>query len=335
MTASSVRQQGASAAPLLQVDNLRTHFITRWGVVKAVDGVSFSVGHGEIFGLVGESGCGKSVTCLSVMRLVPQPAGKIVGGRILFEGRDLLQLDEAEMRRYRGRRISIILQDPMTSLNPVFTIGDQIAEPVRLHQKARGRDLWERVLSALRLLKIPDPEARLGDYPHQLSGGMRQRVVGAISLTCEPRLLIADEATTALDATIQAQYLALLRDIHRQKGLSIIFVTHDFGIVAKMCHRVAVMYAGKIVELSGVRQLFDQPAHPYTVALLESVPPLDYRVERLASIEGQPPQLYKLPPGCSFSPRCPRSDSRCYQEAPPQVNLDGEHWATCWRLAEA
>ncbi|MBI2916860.1 MAG: ABC transporter ATP-binding protein [Chloroflexi bacterium] len=320
---------------MLQVDDLRTYFFTRWGVVKSVDGVSFSVGRGEIFGLVGESGCGKSITCLSLMRLVPQPAGKIVGGRILFEGRDLLKLGESEMRRYRGRHISIILQDPMTSLNPVFTVGDQIAEPVRLHQRARGRDLWDRAASALRLLRIPDPETRLGDYPHQMSGGMRQRVVGAIALACEPHVLIADEATTALDATIQAQYLALLQEVHEKKGLSIIFVTHDFGIVAKMCHRVAVMYAGKIVEMASVRELFDHPAHPYTVALLDAVPPLDYRVERLASIEGQPPQLYKLPSGCSFSPRCPRSDSLCVRESPPQVTVDGGHWATCWRLVDA
>ena len=317
---------------LLQVEGLRTHFFTRRGVVKALDGVSFSVQRGETLGIIGESGSGKTVTSLSILRLLPKPGGRIVAGRILFAGTNLLDLSEAEMTSYRGGRISMILQDPMASLNPVFTVGHQVAEPVRQHQGLRGRRLRDEVVSALRLLQIPSPESRLGDYPHQLSGGMRQRVVGGIALSCRPELLIADEPTTALDATVQAQFLALLKDVQRQTNVSIIFITHDFAIVGKMCDRVAVMYAGKIVESAGLRDLFENAAHPYSKGLLDSVPRIDRKAERLSSIEGQPPLLSDLPPGCRFSPRCPRAFDRCRQEEPLAVEVGPGHTASCWRL---
>src|ERR1051325_1357629 len=302
--------------PLLQVEDLRTYFYTRRGGVKAVDGVTFEVGPGETLGLVGESGSGKTMTSLSLLRLVPQPGGKIVGGKILFEGVDLLQLSENEMRNYRGSQLSMILQDPMASLNPVYTVGEQVAEPLRQHQHLSGTTLWDKATEALRLLRIPSPRERLANYPHQMSGGMRQRVVGGIAISCLPKLIIADEPTTALDATIQAQYLALLKDVQRQTNVAMIFVSHDFGIVAKMCDRVAVMYAGKIVGTATVRELFSNPRHPYTIGLVNSVPRLDRKVERLASIEGQPPSLLNLPPGCRFAPRCYAAFDRCRVEEP-------------------
>jgi oligopeptide/dipeptide ABC transporter ATP-binding protein len=317
---------------ILQVEDLRTYFSTRIGEVKAIDGVSFYVREGETLGIVGESGSGKTVTSLSILRLVEKPAGKIVGGKIIFEGKDLLELSEEEMRSYRGKMISMILQDPMASLNPVFTISDQVAEPVQLHQKLQGHQIIEAVISALRMLKIPAPETRLRDYPHQMSGGMKQRVGGAIAISCHPKLLIADEPTTALDATIQAQYLALLRDIQRQTNVAIIFITHDFGIVAKMCHRVAVMYAGKIVETAATRELFERPKHPYTIALLNSVPRLERKVERLYYMEGQPPQLVNLPPGCRFHPRCPDVQEICREQEPPEVEISDGHFVSCWRV---
>jgi len=319
--------------PLLQVEDLRTHFLSRWGTAKAVDGVSFSVFPGETLGLVGESGCGKSVTCLSILRLVPQPAGKIVGGRILWDGEDLLNKSEVEMRRIRGRCISMILQDPMTSLNPVFSIGNQVAEGIAIHQRLKGKALWQKTVEVLGLVRISSPQARLREYPHQFSGGMRQRVVGAISIACEPRLLIADEPTTSLDVTIQLQYLTLLKDIQKRTGVAMIFVTHDFGIVAKICDRVAVMYAGRIVEIADVQDLFNKPAHPYTRALLDSIPNLDEEVDRLYSIEGQPPALHGLPPGCAFAPRCSHVTRRCGDEYPAEVFLNPGHMARCWEAA--
>ena len=322
-----------AAAPLLQVEDLRTHLFTRRGVVKAVDGVSFSLDAGETLGIVGEPGSGKTMTSLSLLRLVPQPGGKIVGGKILFDGVDLLQLSEAEMRSYRGSQIAMILQDPMASLNPVYTVGEQVAEPLRQHQHLSGKALWDQVTEALRLLRIPSPRERLRSYPHQLSGGMRQRVVGGIAISCLPKLIIADEPTTALDATIQAQYLAHLKDLQRQTNVAMIFVSHDFGIVARMCDRVAVMYAGTIVETASVRELFQHPRHPYTIGLLNSVPRLDQRVERLASIEGQPPALLNLPPGCRFAPRCYAAFDRCQAEAPEPVELGDGHVAACWKVA--
>jgi len=319
---------------VLEVKDLRTSFFTRRGEVKAVDGVSFYVREGETFGIVGESGCGKSVTGLSILRLLPEPAGKIVGGKIILEGTDLLQLSKAQMRGFRGRKISMILQDPMTSLNPVYTVGDQIAESVRLHQKLPAADMVrDEVISALRLLKIPAPERRLHDYPFQLSGGMRQRVVGAIAMSCHPRLLIADEPTTALDATIQAQYIALFKDVQKTTNVAIIFITHDFGVIAQMCHRVGVMYAGKFVEKAATRELFDAPRHPYTIALINSVPRLDRKDERLFSIEGQPPSMMDLPPGCRFAPRCSSAQDICVQQEPPEVKVGEEHFVSCWRAS--
>ncbi|HEV8639636.1 MAG TPA: ABC transporter ATP-binding protein [Methylomirabilota bacterium] len=320
--------------PLLEVKDLRTWFFTRWGVVKAVDGVSFTLGASETLGLVGESGCGKSMTALSILRLQPRPAGRIVGGQVLLQGEDLLQKSEREMRRIRGRQISMILQDPMQSLNPVFSVGAQIAEALRIHQGLEGPTLWEQAREMLRRVKIPSPELRLRAYPHQMSGGMRQRVVGAISLACRPAILIADEPTTSLDVTIQAQYLRLLKGLQEEMGLALIFITHDFGIVAKMCDRVAVMYAGRIVESAEVRELFNHPRHPYTVALLNSVPRLETKIERLSSIEGQPPLLYDLPPGCPFAPRCPHARDRCRDEYPPEVAVKDGHRVSCWMPAE-
>jgi oligopeptide/dipeptide ABC transporter ATP-binding protein len=315
--------------PILAVRDLQTYLFTRWGVVKAVDQVSFTLSHGETLGLVGESGCGKSMTCLSIIRLLPQPAGRIVGGQLFFEGEDLLAKSEAEMREMRGKKISMILQDPMTSLNPVFTVGHQLMEPLRIHQGLSGRRLWDKAVELLRAVRISAPESRLTAYPHQFSGGMRQRLVGAMALACQPSLLIADEPTTSLDVTVQAQYLALLKALQQESGFAMIFITHDFGIVAEMCDRVGVMYAGKLVEMAPVRELFNQPKHPYTEALLRSVPTLD-SVERLSSIEGQPPQLYNLPQGCSFAPRCPYAMEQCRRAEPPKLGT-AAHWATCWR----
>lgn len=318
----------------LEVHNLQTYFFTRWGTVKAVDGVSFSLEQGESLGLVGESGCGKSITCLSLLRLVPQPAGRIIGGEVLLEGENLLEKSKEEMTKLRGSKISMIVQDPMTSLNPVFTIGNQLTEAIRIHRGLKGKSLWERAVELLKMVRIPSPEMRLRNWPHQLSGGMRQRCVAAISLSCEPRLLIADEPTTSLDATIQVQFLRLLRELQQQTGLSLILVTHDFGIVARMCTRVAVMYAGKIVEMAEVRELFNHPAHPYTEALMKSLPKVEERVERLLSIEGEPPRLYDIPPGCPFAPRCSYAEDRCRVDPPPMRERQKYHWVRCWRYRQ-
>ena len=315
---------------ILDVRDLKTYFFTRRGVIKAVDGVSFSLEEGGTVGLVGESGCGKTVTCLSILRLVPKPTGRIVGGQIIFNGEDLLSKSEKEMRSYRGRRLSMVLQDPMTSLNPVFTIGAQTAEPLKIHQGLKGRSLWKKVKEMLRLVQIPVPEVRIRDYPHQMSGGMRQRVVGAISLSCRPHLLIADEPTTSLDLTIQSQYLRLLKEIQQETGVSMLFITRDFGIVAKMCDRVVVMYAGKIVETAEVRELFNKPRHPYTVALMKSVPKLETRVETLFAIRGQPPSLLNLPEGCFFYPRCEHGDEKCQHQYPSQAVVSEGHYVSCW-----
>ena len=279
------------AEEILAVKNLKTYFFTRRGIVKAVDDVSFSVAKGETLGLVGESGSGKSITCLSILRLVPRPAGRIVSGQIVLAGDDLLSKSEREMKQVRGKRISIILQDPMTSLNPVFTIGYQVGVPIALHQRLDKKSVGEKVLDMLHKVRIPSPKVRIKDYPHQMSGGMRQRIAGAMALSCQPKLLIADEPTTALDVTIQAQILKLLKEMQQEFRLSMIIVTHDLGIVAKVCDRVVVMYAGKLVECAGVRDLFNNPMHPYTRALLDSLPKLDKDVKRLYTIEGQPPDL--------------------------------------------
>ena len=322
-----------SEAPVLKVENLRTYFRTRWGEVKAVDGVSFELRKGETLGIVGESGSGKSVTMLSMMRLIPMPPGRIVEGSITLDGEDLLQLSESEMSKVRGSKIALIIQDPMTSLNPVFTIGNQVTEAIRIHQDIPKRSVMEKALEVLRKVNIPAAESRIRDYPHQLSGGMRQRVVGAIGISCQPLVLIADEPTTSLDVTIQAQYLKLLRDLQEELNMAMIFITHDFGIVAKMCDRVAVMYAGKIVEVGSVRDIFNKPSHPYTEALLASVPKMEEDVDRLYAIEGQPPLLHDLPVGCSFADRCPYVMDRCREEYPPEFPVDEGHYSACWRLA--
>ena len=315
---------------VLEVRDLRTYFVTRWGVVKAVDGVSFNLRRGETLGIVGESGSGKSVTTLSIMRLVPSPPGHIVGGQVLLEGDDILQLSEGEMEQVRGSRIGMVLQDPMTALNPVFDIEDQVGEALKIHKGLGGEALKDTVIDMLRKVRIPAPDVRIKDYPHQLSGGMRQRVVGAIGISCDPAVLIADEPTTSLDATIQAQYLRLLRELQESTGVGIIFITHDFGIVAKMCDRVAVMYAGRIVEQGDVRQIFNNPSHPYTEALIQSVPKMEVKEERLYSIPGQPPALWDLPGGCSFAPRCRYVHDKCMEEYPPHFTVDEGQRAACW-----
>jgi len=286
---------------VLEVNDLQTHFFTRLGIVKAVDGVSFNVRKGETLGIVGESGCGKTITARSLLRLVPKPAGRIVNGQILLKGEDLLQKSEKEMRSIRGRRISMIMQDPQTSLNPLFTIGNQLREALGQEYKETSKNMVQRSVDALKRVNVAAPERRIHDYPFQMSGGMKQRVVGAIAMSCEPDLLIADEPTTALDVTIQLQYLRLLKEIQANTGLAIIFITHDFGVVARMCDRVAVMYAGRIVEQGLVRDIFDHPSHPYTEALIASVPKLEEQVDWLYSIEGQPPLLMNLPEGCRLT----------------------------------
>jgi oligopeptide/dipeptide ABC transporter ATP-binding protein len=298
-----------------------------------VDGVSLAVGEGETLGIVGESGSGKTTLALSLLRLLP-PAARIVGGEIWFEGEDLLRKSHAEMRRVRGRRIAMILQDPLASLNPLFTVGDQVAEPLRVHEGATRASAWARARDLLRAVRIAAPEARVGEYPHQLSGGMRQRIVGAIAISCGPRLLIADEPTTSLDLTIQAQYLRLLRDLQRDHGLAMVFITHNLGIVARMCDHVAVMYAGRVVEAGPVARIFSAPAHPYTRALLESIPRMRDGRARLTAIEGQPPDPAALPPGCAFHPRCPSVTDPCRREAPPELAVADGHRARCWLVGE-
>lgn len=290
---------------ILEVKNLQTNFTTKWGTVKACDGISYSVKRGETLGIVGESGSGKSVTALSIMRLIQSPPGEIVGGEVILNGRDILKISERQMTSVRGGEISMILQDPMQALNPVFDINDQVGEAIGIHQKLRGKKRWEKVVDALRKVRIPAPQTRAKDYPHQLSGGMRQRVVGAIGISSNPDVIIADEPTTSLDVTIQAAYLRLLKQIQSETGAAIVFITHDFGIVAKMCDRVAVMYAGRIVEMADVREIFNNPLHEYTKALIGSVPKLEEKTGRLPQIEGQPPLLYDLPPGDTFAPRSP------------------------------
>ena len=319
---------------ILEVKDLHTYLFSRWGVVKAVDGVSFSLRQGESLGIVGESGCGKTMTALSLLRLTPRPASRIVKGEILLEGENLLEKSEKEMRQVRGRKISMILQDPQTSLNPVFTVGNQLLEALSIHHGDGKRDLKSRAINVLNRVKVAAPEQRVRDYPHQMSGGMKQRVVGAISISSDPQIIIADEPTTSLDVTIQAQYLRLLREIQEETGLSLIFITHDFGIVASMCDRAMVMYAGRTVESGPVREIFNNPAHPYTQALINSVPKMEERVERLSSITGQPPALWNLPQGCRFAPRCPYADQRCHYEYPPSFAAGDNHSADCWRLAE-
>ena len=324
--------------PLLAISDLKTHFFTRDGVVRAVDGVSCAIGAGETLAVVGESGCGKSVTALSILRLVPQPPGRIVGGAIRFEGRDLLALGEAAMRHIRGNEISMIFQEPMTSLNPVLTVSRQIGETLILHQGLDAGAAAARVIEMLRLVRIPEPERRARQYPHELSGGMRQRVMIAMALACNPKLLIADEPTTALDVTIQAQILDLMRELKAEIGAAIILITHDLGVVAEMAQRVVVMYAGRKVEEAPVRELFRRPRHPYTVGLLASVPRLGATLgrkeaPRLAEIPGVVPSLREPIVGCAFAPRCAYATERCRREAPPLETKAQDHLAACFESA--
>src|SRR5438132_1632489 len=322
--------------PLLDIRSLRTQFFTDDGLVRAVDGVSYSLERGETVGVVGESGCGKSVTALSILRLIPEPPGKIVDGQILFEGTDLLQLSPAEMRRIRGNDIAMIFQEPMTSLNPVFTIGNQIAEAVRLHQGLSKKEALHKAIEMLTLVGIPVPERRVHEYPHQLSGGMRQRAMIAMALSCNPKVLIADEPTTALDVTIQAQILDLMRELQDTLGTAIILITHDMGVVAENADRVVVMYAGRKVEEAKADDLFERPGHPYTKGLLGSLPNLevaartDARRARLNEIKGMVPSLANLPRGCSFAPRCGFATDECRAEYPPLLAHRPGHWVACW-----
>ena len=322
-------------AKLLEVNDLATHFFTQDGVVKAVDGISFHLDEGEILGIVGESGCGKSVSALSIMRLVANPPGRTVRGEVLFDGEDILKLDDAEMRHIRGNRIAMVFQEPMTSLNPVLTIGRQLTETLELHQGMNKTQARDRAAELLRIVGIPDADRRLKDYPHQFSGGMRQRVMIAMALSCNPRLIIADEPTTALDVTIQAQILELMQDLAKEFGTALVIITHNLGVVARYASRVVVMYAGKIIETGSAQEIYHNPRHPYTLGLLASVPRLDATErEKLEAIEGLPPDLIGLPEGCSFAPRCRFAFERCTQETPGLKVTTEAHEAACWRSEE-
>lgn len=327
------------AEPLLRVNDLKTYFYTEEGVVKAVDGISFDVEPGEILGLVGESGCGKTVSALSVLRLIPFPPGKIVSGSVLFDGEDLVRMDEDGIRHVRGNKIAMIFQEPMTSLNPVLTIGRQLTETLELHLKMDRGAATQRAVELLEMVGIPEARSRINDYPHQFSGGMRQRVMIAMALSCNPKLLLADEPTTALDVTIQAQILELLTRLTRELGTAVIIITHNLGVVARYADRVNVMYAGKIVEAASAEDLYHRPRHAYTLGLLKSVPRLDQaRKEKLDPIEGMPPDLVRIPPGCSFRPRCRFAVDRCGEETPPLLPIENNRTSACWeweRVARA
>jgi oligopeptide/dipeptide ABC transporter ATP-binding protein len=316
---------------LLDVRELRTHFATPDGEIRAVDGVSFGVAPGRTLGIVGESGCGKSVTSLSIMGLVPQPPGRIAGGEVMFDGVDLLKLKPGELNELRGNKLSMIFQEPMTSLNPAFTIGDQIVEGIVRHRKVSKRDARDRAIEMLRRVRIPSPEQRFEEYPHRLSGGMRQRAMIAMALACDPHLLIADEPTTALDVTIQAQILDLMRSLRQEVGAAIMLITHDLGVIVELADDVIIMYAGQIVERAPVRDLFSQPQHPYTIGLLGSIPKLHLEQERLAAIEGVVPNPLAMPAGCRFNPRCPFAEKACRDAEPPLTEVRPGHFVACWR----
>jgi len=316
--------------PLLEVSDLKTHFFTDDGVVKAVDGVSFSVDKKESFGLVGESGCGKSITALSIIRLIPNPPGKIVGGNILLEGEDLVNKSEREMQKIRGKEISMIFQEPMTSLDPLFTIGDELVEVLMLHQNLDRKEAMKKSIEMLKIVGIPEAEKRIKEYPHQLSGGMRQRAMIAMALSCNPKLLIADEPTTALDVTIQAQILRLIEDLKDDFSTAVLLITHDLGVVAETCKNVAVMYAGKIVEQGNVDDIFENPLHPYTVGLNNAIPRLDVDKKRLQIIEGNVPNLIDMPKGCKFYPRCPYVMDICRTVEPPLEKKENGHLSRCY-----
>jgi oligopeptide transport system ATP-binding protein len=318
-------------AILLNVKDLRTYFYTDDGVVKAVDGVSYDLEEGETIGLVGESGCGKSVSALSLLRLIPTPPGKIVDGEAWFEGENLLKVDENEIRHIRGNRIAMIFQEPMTSLNPVLTIGRQLTESLELHMRMDRRSATKRAIELLEIVGIPGAPTRIKDFPHQFSGGMRQRVMIAMALSCNPKLLLADEPTTALDVTIQAQILEIMGKLSKEFGTAVIIITHNLGVIARYAQRVNVMYAGKIVEASTSREVYGNPRHPYTIGLLKSVPRLDeVRKDKLVPIEGFPPDLINVPPGCSFYPRCEYRIDKCQQEEPPLALVGEKHYSACW-----
>jgi oligopeptide/dipeptide ABC transporter ATP-binding protein len=320
--------------PILEVRSLSTHFFTEDGVVRAVENVSFEIYPGEILSVVGESGCGKSVTGLSILRLIPTPPGRIVSGEIFFEGKELLRLGEKEMERVRGNEISMIFQEPMTSLNPVFTIGDQIVEALILHQGLDKIEARGRAIEMLDRVKIPSPEVRIDAYPHQLSGGMRQRAMIAMALSCQPKLLIADEPTTALDVTIQDQILRILKEIQREMGMAVMLITHDLGVVAEIADRVAIMYGGRILESGPIEAIFAKMRHPYTKGLLDSIPQLEERRKRLNAIPGQVPNPMDLPIGCKFHPRCNLKIEECKQEEPPLFQVNGDHFSRCIRWKE-
>jgi peptide/nickel transport system ATP-binding protein len=323
----------AEMAPLLRINDLRTSFFTSDGEVRAVDGVTFEIEAGQTIGLVGESGCGKSVTALSIVRLLAKSTGRIVGGEILYRGQDLARLPDAEMRRIRGNEISMIFQEPMTSLNPVMTVGDQIAETVRLHQGASRRDARKRAIEMLRLVKVADAQKRMASYPHELSGGQRQRVMIAMALACTPKLLIADEPTTALDVTIQAQILELIGELQQQLGMAVLLITHDLGVVAERAAEVAVMYGGKIVERAKPEIVFSRPSHPYTVGLLNSMPGRGAPKTRLQAIPGMVPNPLEWPTGCHFRDRCGRADAACAVAQPPLVEIEARHHVACFKAA--
>ncbi len=320
---------------LLEIQNLRTYFDVHGHVLKAVDNVSLSIGKGETLGLVGESGCGKSVTAHSIIQLIPQPPGRIAGGKIFFEGQNILEFSETRMRKIRGCRISMIFQEPMTSLNPVFTVGNQVGEVIRLHQKLSRNEIRNRVVEMFQLVGIPEPEKRLSNYPHQMSGGMRQRVMIAMALACNPHLMIADEPTTALDVTIQAQILDLMNTLKADTGAAILFITHDLGVIAEMAQRVAVMYAGNIVEYTDVKTLYANPKHPYTIGLLESIPARGRKAEdgRLNTIPGIVPSLFNLPEGCLFNNRCPDVFDQCRELKPEMESVGENHIVRCFKYA--
>lgn len=315
---------------ILDIKDLRTHFYTDQGEVRAVDSMDLVVKKGEIIGVVGESGCGKSVTSLSIMRLIPSPPGKIIGGFVKFKGENLLQASETRMRELRGNEISMIFQEPMTSLNPVFTIGDQLGEPVRLHRNMNRKEARNHTIDILKKVGIPTPEQIIREYPHRLSGGMRQRVMIAMAMSCNPTLLIADEPTTALDVTIQAQILDLMKALNQQSGTAILMITHDLGVVAETCDRVVVMYAGKVVEEGSVRQILKEPQHPYTRGLIQSVPRMDMNLNRLYTIPGSVPHLDDMPKGCKFAPRCSEAEDVCFKEMPELIQLEEGHFCRCW-----
>jgi len=316
--------------PLIEVKNLEVQFEVRGVILRAVDDVSFTIAPGETLGLVGESGCGKSVTAAAIMRLIPQPPGKISEGEILFDGTDLLKISESQMRGIRGNRISMIFQEPMTSLNPVYTVGDQVAEVIKLHQKLSRKTAMEKVVEVFKQVGIPAAEKRVGEHPHKMSGGMRQRVMIAMALACNPRLMIADEPTTAVDVTIQAQILVLMNNLKKDTGASILFITHDLSVIAEMAQKVAVMYLGKMVEMAAVGPLFDNPKHPYTIGLMGSVPSVSKGKERLATIPGVVPSLFNIPEGCPYYDRCPDARDVCREKLPPMTEVAAGHFVRCW-----